>query len=291
VDDSGTTVALSTPPYSTSPKPWPSELSSGTGVVANEGRDWLPEWPRPSCGLAGDYSGAKGAVGDDEEGNEMMRVATLGAGMMTEALAGQWVRAGYEVMVGGRSPEKAAALAGRIGAKSGTLAEASAFGDSLLLAVRQAGLVATLEAAGAPDGALAGKTVIDCGNAVDVSDFSLITWEGKSLAEQAQHLAPGSYVVKAFNLCHANVWQMSPPVFDGRPLAVPFAGGDEGKPAAIELIEALGCTPLDAGDLPQARHLEAMAIVVIRLLFSGYDPLSVFAFNSPGQTGKPFTSR
>jgi len=133
--------------------------------------------------------------------------------------------------------------------------------------------------------------VIDCGNAVDVSDFSLVTWEGKSLAEQAQHFTPGSHVVKAFNLCHAKVWQMTPPVFDGRPLAVPFAGDDKGKETARLLIADLGCDPLDAGDLRQARHLEAMAIVIIRLLFGGYDPCSAFAFVSPGRTGQPFTSR
>jgi predicted dinucleotide-binding enzyme len=222
---------------------------------------------------------------------DTIRIGTLGAGMMAEALAGQWVRAGHEVMVGGRSPGKAADLARRIGARAGTLAEAAAFGDAILLAVRGGGLVATLEQAGAADGALAGKTVIDCGNAVDVSDFSLVTWDGKSLAEQAQHLAPGSHVVKAFNLAHAKVWQMAPPAFDGRALAVPFAGDDEGRKVASRLIADLGGEPLDAGDLRQARHLEAMAIVIIRLLFSGYDPYSVFAFVSPGRTGRPFTSR
>ncbi|HEU5416438.1 MAG TPA: NAD(P)-binding domain-containing protein [Streptosporangiaceae bacterium] len=220
-----------------------------------------------------------------------MRIGTLGAGMMTEALAGQWARAGHEVMVGGRSPGKSAALAGRIGARPGTLAEAAEFGDAVLLAVRREGLADTLQQAGAESGVLAGKTVIDCGNAVDTTDFSLVSWEGKSLAEQAQHLAPGSHVVKAFNLCHARVWQMRPPVFHGSPLAVPFAGGDEGKGTARRLISDLGCDPLDAGDLRQARHLEAMAIVVIRLLFGGHDPYSVFAFTSPGRTGQPVTSR
>lgn len=214
-----------------------------------------------------------------------MRIGTLGAGMMTEALAGQWSRAGHEVLVGGRSPDKAAALAKGIGARAGTLAEAAEFGDAVLLAVRSEGLAETLEQAGATAGALAGKTVIDCGNAVDITDFSLVTWEGKSLAEQAQHLAPGSHVVKAFNLCHAKVWQMTPPVFGGSPLAVPFAGDGEGKATARRLIADLGCYPLDAGDLRQARHLEAMAIVIIRLLFGGYDPYSVFAFVSPGWAG------
>jgi predicted dinucleotide-binding enzyme len=212
----------------------------------------------------------------------VVRIGTLGAGMMTEALAGQWARAGHEVLVGGRTPGKAAALASRVGARAGTLAEAAQWGDAVLLAVRREGLVSTLKEAGAGDGALGGKTVIDCGNAVDVSDFSLVTWEGKSLAEQARHLAPGSHVVKAFNLCHAEVWQ-SPPILAGRPLAVPFAGDDDGKEAARLLIADLGCDPLDAGDLRQARHLEAMAIVVIRLLFGGHDPRSVFAFHSPGR--------
>jgi 8-hydroxy-5-deazaflavin:NADPH oxidoreductase len=34
-----------------------------------------------------------------------------------------------------------------------------------------------------------------------------------------------------------------------------------------------------------------MAIVIIRLLFSGYDPHSAFAFASPGMTGPAVSSR
>jgi predicted dinucleotide-binding enzyme len=220
-----------------------------------------------------------------------MKIGVLGAGMMTEALAGAWVRAGHDVLIGGRTPQKSAELAKRIGARAGTLREAAGFGEVILLAVRREGLAETLEQAGAPEGTLTGKTVIDCGNAVNVIDFSLVTWEGKSLAEQAQHLAPGSHVVKAFNQAHASVWQMTPPSFDGRPLPVPYAGDDEGKEIARKLITDLGAEPLDAGDLSQARHLEAMAIVIIRLLFNGYDPHSAFAFVSPGKTGPAFSSR
>jgi predicted dinucleotide-binding enzyme len=214
-----------------------------------------------------------------------MRIGTLGAGMMTGALAGQWVRAGHEVVVGGRSPDKAADLAKRIGARAGSLAEAAAFGDAVLLAVKRQGVEVTLRDAGAADGSLAGKTVIDCANAVDTSDFSLVTFGGTSIAEYAKALAPGSHVVKAFNLCHAKVFELTPPVFDGRPLAVPFAGDEAGKDTARRLIKDLGCDPLDAGDLRQARHLEAMAIVIVRLLFGGYDPYSVFAFISRGPVG------
>ena len=35
------------------------------------------------------------------------------------------------------------------------------------------------------------------------------------------------------------------------------------------LITDLGCNSLEAGDLRQARHMEATAIVIIRLLFGG----------------------
>ncbi|MFI0370328.1 NADPH-dependent F420 reductase [Actinomadura sp. 1N219] len=211
-----------------------------------------------------------------------MKIGVLGAGRMTEALASGWVRAGHDVLVGGRTAGKTADLAKRIGARAGTLREAAEFGDAVLVAVLLAGLDETLRAAGAPEGTLAGKTVIDCGNAVDIADFSQVTYEGgSSMAEEIARLSPGAHVVKAFNQAHADVWRMRPPVFGGRPLAVPIAGADEGKPAAGTLIRDLGAEPLDAGDLTQARHLEAMAIIVIRLLFSGADPLSVFAFRSP----------
>ncbi|MFI1384045.1 hypothetical protein [Embleya sp. NPDC020886] len=53
------------------------------------------------------------------------------------------------------------------------------------------------------------------------------------------------------------------------------------KKAARLLIADVGGRPLDVGDLGQTRHLEAMAIIVIRLLFSGCHPHSVFAFLSP----------
>jgi predicted dinucleotide-binding enzyme len=219
-----------------------------------------------------------------------MKIGVLGAGMMSEALAGPWVRAGHEVLIGGRTPDKAAELARRIGARSGSLREAAEFGEVVLLAVRQDGVARTLEEAGAGVGSLAGKTLIDCGNSVDVTDFSLVTWDGRSIAEEARRLAPGSFVVKAFNMAHAEVWR-EPRDVDGRPFAVPFAGDEEGKEAVVRLIADLGCTPLDAGDLTQARHLEAAAIIVIRQLFCGAAPHSVFAWVSEGRSGGAVSRR
>lgn len=205
-----------------------------------------------------------------------MRIGILGSGAMAGALAPRWAGAGHELFIGGRSVERAQRLGDRVGAVAGTLRQAAEFGSVCLLAVRGEGLTATLEAAGGPAGTFEGRVLIDCGNAVRLSDFSQVRWDGRSLAEQAEYLAVGSQVVKAFNLCHADVWSMDPPVFGGRELAVPYCGAAGAKAVVASLIADLGARPVDVGDLSQARHLEAMAIIVIRMLFSGADPLTVF---------------
>ncbi|MGP3948918.1 NAD(P)-binding domain-containing protein [Streptomyces sp. 7N604] len=46
-----------------------------------------------------------------------MRIGILGTGDMADALGTQWARAGYELLIGGRTPSRAAALAERIGAR------------------------------------------------------------------------------------------------------------------------------------------------------------------------------
>ncbi|MGW5515097.1 NADPH-dependent F420 reductase [Nocardia africana] len=208
----------------------------------------------------------------------------IGAGRMVEALAARWVKAGHEVLIGARSPERAVEVAERVGAAGGaTLAEAAAFGEVVLFGVNQAGIVEALELADAPGGSLAGKVLLDCGNAVELDDFSLVTWEGKSLAEQAEHIATGASVVKAFNLAAYTVWQLDPPLYDGRPLAVPYCGSEEAKKRVAPLIEAVGAAPLDIGDLRQARHLEAMGVVIVKLLFGGHGLNSVFQFIEAAQ--------
>ncbi|MBU3064112.1 NAD(P)-binding domain-containing protein [Nocardia sp. NEAU-G5] len=208
-----------------------------------------------------------------------MKIGTIGAGRMVEALGGRWVRAGHEVMIGARNPQSAKEVADRIGAAgSGSLSEAAEFGDVVLFGVKKDAVESALEAAGAREGSLSGKVVIDCGNAVNTADFSLMTWEGKSFAEHAEAIATGSRVVKAFNLAAYTVWELDPVSYDGRPLAVPFCGEDAAKKLVEPLITDLGASALDIGDLRQARHLEAMGVVIVKMLFTGHGLNSVFQF-------------
>jgi 8-hydroxy-5-deazaflavin:NADPH oxidoreductase len=66
-------------------------------------------------------------------------------------------------------------------------------------------------------------------------------------------------------------------MFDNRRLVVPYCGDHS---AALDmtrhLIADLGGEPVSIGDLRHAHHLEAMAAVVISLLFGGRAPYTVF---------------
>lgn len=89
---------------------------------------------------------------------------------------------------------------------------------------------------------------------------------GPSAALRLAEAAPGARVVKAFNLCHEDVWRMRPPVFDGRPPAVPVCGDDGEAVARVgELVRDVGCEPVSGGGLERAGLLEATAAMFIGL--------------------------
>jgi predicted dinucleotide-binding enzyme len=202
-----------------------------------------------------------------------MRIGIFGAGAMAEALGTRWAAAGHELMITGRTADRVRGLADRWGARTGGFEDVAEFADVALIAVLHQGMASTLERIG---DALRGKVIIDCNNPVEVEHFTLVTAPGRSMAQEIGRLT-GGHVVKAFNLCHARVWRMDPPVFDGRRLVVPYCGDD---PAALDaarrLIADIGCEPLPVGDLRHAHHLEAMAAIMISLLFGGCDPHTVF---------------
>ncbi|WP_181958055.1 NAD(P)-binding domain-containing protein [Nonomuraea mesophila] len=222
-----------------------------------------------------------------------MRIGILGAGNMADALGTQWAGAGHPVMVSGRDLGRSTAQAAKmrtqatrprpVGAsaasaarepsaevdvRAGTWAEAAAFGEVVVVAVREAGLGDVLQAAGP---SMRGKPVIDVTNAAAPDRYD----STRPIARMIRDFT-GGHVVKAFNLCHVDVWRMTPPVFDGRPLAVPLCGDDrDAMDAARTLVAGLGCTPLDGGGLDRAMQLEATAAFVIGLWFGGADAQAI----------------
>lgn len=199
-----------------------------------------------------------------------MRIGIFGAGGMAEALGGQWARAGHEVMVAARDQGKADLLAAKISAKSGTWAETANFGEAILLAVPAPSVSEVLAAAG---DSTHGKTLIDCTNAVGPGAVLTVPDQAARIALAVEN----AHVVKAFNLCHVDIWRMTPPVFDGRRLAVPLCGDDPGALKKVRtLVEDIGCLPLDAGGLDRARLMEATMAFMVGLWFAGHDAQACF---------------
>ncbi|WP_426512343.1 NADPH-dependent F420 reductase [Dactylosporangium sp. McL0621] len=191
-----------------------------------------------------------------------MKIGILGTGNMATTLGGAWTRAGHDVLVGGRS--------------TGTLRTAARHGELVLFAV-PAPAAPTL-AADLAD-VLAGRIVLDCTNPVGPGpDGPMLTVPpGSSIAAQIATAAPGAAVVKAFNVCHASIWTLDPPAFEGLPLTVPFCAS---TPAAGEqvaaLIASMGCTPAPCGGLARAPYLEATAALAIGVWFAGGAARGIF---------------
>lgn len=214
-----------------------------------------------------------------------MKIGFLGYGNMASALAQKWAGP-HDLFFGGRDQEKARSLAEELGngAQHGSEADAVGFGEAVVLATPHEVVFDAIDAAGGP-AAFAGKTVIDINNPVaDLAngDFTTKHYEEGSLAEAIAARLSDANIVKAFNMCHADVWKRQSPTFDGRKLVVLYCGDDAGAKAKTEsLIADLGFEACDLGELRYARLLEPAACIVIKLLLSGRDPLTVLNLIQP----------
>ncbi|TJZ57558.1 NADP oxidoreductase [Streptomyces piniterrae] len=207
-----------------------------------------------------------------------MRIGILGTGAMAVALGGAWVRAGHEVMVGGRNAAAAAKAAAGIGAAGhGSLVEAARYGEAVLVAV-PADVAPQLAKELASD--LAGRTVLDCTVPMALAaDGPALTTAGgtDSVAVRLADAAPDAGVAKVFGVPHESIWTLRRPAFEGAPLAVPFCT-DAPLAAALtaELITSMGCVPLPCGGLHRAALLEAAAVFAIGVWWSGGEARHAF---------------
>jgi 8-hydroxy-5-deazaflavin:NADPH oxidoreductase len=220
-----------------------------------------------------------------------VRIGILGTGGMASALAEAWTRRGHHVLVGGRSPDKARAIAEILGGEVEAVAPAEVArgsdavvvavvargSDAVVVAVVWEGLDEVLKLAGADDGALEGKTVIDCTNAVDYATGVLKPSTG-SAAQYIAERATGSHVVKALHLFAGTSW-LAPVPAGQSPRTVAMCGDD--APAletTAALIRDLGALPAVIGGLDCARQLEEVAGFVMRLVARGHNPVTAVPF-------------
>jgi hypothetical protein len=200
-----------------------------------------------------------------------MHIGFIGYGSMTRALAPRF-HTRHDIVIGGRSPARARELAAEIGdaVDAGNSLRAAQIAEVVILAVPAEEVFNVIDEVG--PATFAGKVVVDITNPVQPNrdDFLPNQFDGVSMAESIQRRLRQASVVKAFNMAHADVWAMQPPTFDGQPLRVMYcADNDDAKAPVAELVETVGATPVDMGELRYARSLEAAAGLVIKLLFSG----------------------
>ena len=201
-----------------------------------------------------------------------MNIGMLGTGNLAVTLGASWAAAGHSLLVTGRSPGNARRAVDQIGpaAEAVKPSELPRRADAVVIAVSWNGLEPALALVGAADGALSGKTVIDCTNPIDYATGNLIPETG-SAAEFVASTAAGAQVVKALHLFAGASW----PYVGERELApvVAICGDDQ---AALDqtrsLIADLGGRAAVIGGLASARQLEDAAGFVMRLVSAGANP-------------------
>ena len=161
-------------------------------------------------------------------GFQSMRLAVIGAGWLGGTVGRNWHRAGHEVFFSTRHPERLKAMAAGLGAHAhvGSVAEAAAFGDVILLATPYVELPAIGRAFPA---AFRGKVLLDaCNPPPSRTEPLSIEAEKTGVGPMSARLFPGARVVRCFSAVDATDIEAS---FDRRSgkLGTPITG-DEPMP-------------------------------------------------------------
>ncbi len=180
------------------------------------------------------------------------RIGIIGSGHIGSTVGTLWAQAGHPVLFSSRHPEALKALVDGLGpnARAGTPEEAVSFGDVVFIAVPYGALPAIGHDL-AP--ALAGKVLIDAGNAVAARDgATMAVVQDKGIGLATASFFPGVRVVRAFNTLGYRVLQAQAHR-TGAPLAIPIAGDDaDALKVASALVRDAGFDPLVVGPLSTA---------------------------------------
>jgi len=195
-----------------------------------------------------------------------MKIGVIGSGRIGSTIGGLWVKAGHEVMFSDRDPEQVKRAIEGLGprARSGSVAEAAAFGDAVLIAVPYAALPAIQQQVGAQ---LKGKVVIDPNNPVPSRDGDMaVAAREKGAGVSSAALLPGARIVRSFNS-----WGYSTMAREAnRPaprMALPVAADDAGaKKLGMQLVADAGFDPVDAGSLAASKAFDLGSSVSGRVL-------------------------
>jgi 8-hydroxy-5-deazaflavin:NADPH oxidoreductase len=195
-----------------------------------------------------------------------LKIGIIGTGKIGGALAEHWAKAGHQLLISSRHPERLQPLAAKLGprVRVGTPREAAAFGEVVLISVPynalpQVGKDYARE--------LKGKVVLETGNPYPQRDGEMAEKarkDGTGVASKAY--LPGVRLVRAFNSINASPLR-NEANRAGQQYAIPLAGDDEEALAiASQLVRDAGFDPVVVGDLSTARKFDVNTDVYVRLL-------------------------
>jgi 8-hydroxy-5-deazaflavin:NADPH oxidoreductase len=195
-----------------------------------------------------------------------MKIGVIGSGRIGSTIGGLWVKAGHEVMFSDRDAEQVKRAIDGLGprARAGSVAEAVAFGDAILIAVPYAALPAIQAQVG---GQLKGKVVVDPNNPVASRDGEMgaqAREKGAGISTAA--LLPGARIVRAFNSWGYGVMAREA----NRPaprMAIPVAADDAtALKVGMQLVADAGFDPVNAGSLAASKAFDLGSSVSGRVL-------------------------
>lgn len=198
------------------------------------------------------------AVAQAPGGAAPLKIGMIGAGREGGALGALFVKAGHPVKFSSRNPDNLKDLVAGLGplASAGTVAEAVAFGDVVVVVIPYTAVEGIGKAHGA---ALASKVlVLDVSNPIprrDGEDFvKSVNDQGGPGVVSAKWLQ-GAKIVRAFN---AIGYSRLPQIANraGDKVGVPIAGDDAKAIATAEsLIREIGFEPVLVGGLTMGKYL------------------------------------
>jgi NADPH-dependent F420 reductase len=190
-----------------------------------------------------------------------VRVAVVGGtGGFGLALAKRLAEAGYDVVVGSRDAERAAAAAATVGVEGATNADACRGADLVVLATKAEAAVET--AAGLRD-AIGTTPVLSVAAELTFGpDGVAPTTEATSVAARIQEVVDGPVIAGLHSLAARNLGGDAPPEED----ALVCGDDPEAKAMVLELAGRITAgRAIDCGPLASARALEGLTAVIVNI--------------------------
>jgi len=193
-----------------------------------------------------------------------MKIAVIGSGNVGGTLGKGWARKGHDVAFGVRNTSDAkvkqllAVSGGKV--RAAPVKDAATGAEVIALTVPWDAAQDAVKNAGN----LRDKIVLDCTNPLKPDLSGLTHGYDTSGAEQIAKWAAGARVVKILNT--TGFGNMANPVYPEGPSMMLYCGDDAAaKSTAAQLATDLGFAAYDAGPLSEARLLEPLALIWIKL--------------------------